>query len=566
MSRLGRSRGSRRLASVALALLLALGACGSGCGDNLTAADGAAAPDAAPAASDSGAADAVSADSGPTELRVLFIGNSYTYVNDLPGMLARIAATAGTPPAIRTDSVVQGGATLSDHWANGVAQARIAEGTWTHVVLQGQSLEALYPRDADFATYALQFGELVIGAGARPTLYVTWARAAGDSAYDPAYGQWVGPDELQDQITDGYTDAARQLPGSILACVGEAFRVTLRDHPEIVLHQSDNSHPTVAGTYLAAGTFYVALTGAPVPPASEVPDGVSAADAEALRAEALVGTRCSMVPLKAAVFLRPDSSWSCPIDFGTLGTTIPRYFFLTNSGFAPASMADAHTLGAPFAWSTGDAYPGGSGTALVDGGQFQFCGASLAVGDTCILAVNYLPGTDGSSALTIDVTDAYDAQVSCALQAATTTRALLTVSEFAGFFDCTDATCPPVGLSCYPGGGAATTLVVSNRGGASAVALGPGSDLAPPFVWGTTSAGAAYPGGSGTATVWGVDLPYCGSTLDAGAQCLVTVGFFPLDVIPAVDTAVDLAYADAVGPVRPDARRSIVGQVSTLPP
>ena len=546
------------------ALLGALLACG--CGDNAGQAGpqtDAGALEAAPP--DGGAADDAQAD-GDAALRVLFIGNSYTYANDLPGMLAQIAATAGTPPSITTDSVTQGGATLSDHWANGIAQARIAAEPWTHVVLQGQSLEALYPTDADFATYGVKWGQFIADAGAQPALFVTWARAAADTAYDPAAEQFVSPDEMQDRITDGYTDVAGQLPGSILACVGEAFRATLRDHPEIVLHQDDYSHPTAAGTYLAASTIYVALVGAPVPPASEVPDGVSVADAEALRAEALVGTRCAMVPLKAAVFMRPDSTWSCPVDFGTLGLTIPHYFFLTNRGFAPAAIADAHTLAAPFAWSAGDAFPGGAGTALVDGGQFQFCGASLEVGDTCVLAVSYVPGADGSSALTIDVTGAYDTQVSCALQAATTTRALLTVSEFAGFFDCTDATCAPIDLSCYPGGGTATTLVVSNRGGATAVALGPGSDLAPPFVWGTTNAGSGYPGGSGTATIWGVELPYCGATLEVGAQCLVTVGYFPPDLIPEVDTAVDLSYADAVGPVSPDARRSLVGRVSTLPP
>jgi hypothetical protein len=308
-----------------LALLGALLVCG--CGDN--------AGQAGPPGSDAGTLEAAPLDAGIDDagpgdgdaaLRVLFIGNSYTDVNDLPGMLARIAATAGTPPAITTDAVTQGGATLSDHWANGIAQTRIAAEPWTHVVLQGQSLEALYPADADFATYAVKWGQLIADAGARPTLYVTWARAAADSAYDPGMEQFVNPDEMQDRITDGYTDVAGQLPGSLLACVGEAFRATLRDHPEIVLHQSDNSHPTAAGTYLAASTFYVALAGTPVPPASEVPDGVSAADAEALRAEALVGTRCATVPLKAAVFVRPDSTWSCPADFGTLGLAIPRYF------------------------------------------------------------------------------------------------------------------------------------------------------------------------------------------------------------------------------------------------
>jgi hypothetical protein len=273
-----------------------------------------------------------------------------------------------------------------------------------------------------------------------------------------------------------------------------------------------------------------------------------------------------MVPLKAAVTVSAEGGGTCPLDFGSLGTAIPRFLFLTNKGFVPSTITDAHTLGAPFAWRTGGAFPGGTGTALVNGGHFQFCSGSLAVGDTCVVAVTYQPGTEGSSKLTLDISDSYDPQVSCALTGASTSRALLTVSEFAGFFDCTDATCAPVGLSCSAGASALTTLVVSNRGGAPAVTLGPGSALSPPFVWGTKAASAPFPGGSGRATVWGVDLPYCGATLDVGAQCIVTVGFFPTAAGPAVTTSVDLAYADADGPLAADARRTLVGQVATLPP
>ena len=54
-------------------------------------------------------------DAGPATLHVLFIGNSYTYVNDLPGMLQHISETAGVPPNILTQQVTVGGATLASH-------------------------------------------------------------------------------------------------------------------------------------------------------------------------------------------------------------------------------------------------------------------------------------------------------------------------------------------------------------------------------------------------------------------------------------------------------------------
>ncbi len=186
---------------------------------------------------DAGSLGDAPVDARPKDLRILFIGNSYTYVNDLPGMLSRIAATSGVLPTITTDQIVQGGARLIDHWNNGVAQGRIRDGGFTHVVLQGQSEEAALPYDSDvFALSARHFGDLAVGAGAQPTLFVTWARAPGDGDYDAGNpnGAFVGPEQMQDSLTWTYANVARRWPASILACVGEAFRQSLKRDPGTV--------------------------------------------------------------------------------------------------------------------------------------------------------------------------------------------------------------------------------------------------------------------------------------------------------------------------------------------
>src|SRR5437868_1227446 len=68
-------------------------------------------------------------------LRVLFIGNSLTYSNDLPAMVAALAKSAGKRPLV-FQSVVEGGFSLEDHWDRGDAQRAIAQGKWDVVVLQ----------------------------------------------------------------------------------------------------------------------------------------------------------------------------------------------------------------------------------------------------------------------------------------------------------------------------------------------------------------------------------------------------------------------------------------------
>jgi hypothetical protein len=83
--------------------------------------------------------------------------------------------------------------------------------------------------------------------------------------------------------------------------------------------------------------------------------------------------------------------------------------------------------------------------------------------------------------------------------------------------------------------------------------------LAPPFQWGIDG-GASFPGGTGHGTVDSVSFDYCSQAgLAPGEQCLVTVGFAPDDG-GVYETAVDLAYADPISPVAPDAIRHLAGR------
>jgi hypothetical protein len=250
------------------------------------------APDAGAAvdsgvAPDSGAVDRAAAGetrpgAAPADhLRVLFVGNSYVFVNDLPGRLRRIADTAGAPPSIETAEVTVPGSTLQMHWDRGDPQKRIDEKTWTEVVIQGNSLEPLSQPEL-FGRYAALLADRAVAAGARPLLYATWARAPGD----PAYAEpWSGatPAGMQALLTQAYAQVAGRYPSGVLVKVGDAFRLSLAERPALVLHQADRSHPTLAGTYLAACTFYISLTGKKVPAASEIPPGLTAADAAHLR-------------------------------------------------------------------------------------------------------------------------------------------------------------------------------------------------------------------------------------------------------------------------------------------
>lgn len=194
---------------------------------------------------------------GPSDdgscLRILFIGNSYTYVNDLPGTLARLAQAGGH--TIETDSLANGGATLADHLSDAETAARLDSRAWDFVVLQEQSQ---IPSIADSRDYSMfPAARSLVGEierrGEKPIFFMTWAHRDGA----PDYGM---PDyeTMQHAVDRAYYSIARELDVAV-APVGDTWLVVRRQDPDIALWQDDGSHPSTAGTYLAACVFYAAV-------------------------------------------------------------------------------------------------------------------------------------------------------------------------------------------------------------------------------------------------------------------------------------------------------------------
>ncbi|MEH6546893.1 MAG: hypothetical protein V7701_10715, partial [Sneathiella sp.] len=76
--------------------------------------------------------------SGPEEeTRVLFIGNSLTYANDLPKMISEIVDASGRKMSYQ--SVTPGGSRLIQHAQSKQVIEEMADGPWDFIVLQEQS-------------------------------------------------------------------------------------------------------------------------------------------------------------------------------------------------------------------------------------------------------------------------------------------------------------------------------------------------------------------------------------------------------------------------------------------
>jgi hypothetical protein len=189
----------------------------------------------------------------PSTLRVLFIGNSYTYFNNLGDMVAGIAA-AGTGPKIMPTLAVRGGQPLSWHLENGPAMAALKTGTWDYVVLQEHSLLGVATLDgkpviADpsaFHAAAREWARRIRSVGAKPILFMTWARRS------------ALPEQAR--LSEAYVSIGRELNVDV-APVGEAWSAARTRWLSLDLHIFDESHPTPAGSYLAACVIFSTLTG-----------------------------------------------------------------------------------------------------------------------------------------------------------------------------------------------------------------------------------------------------------------------------------------------------------------
>jgi hypothetical protein len=201
--------------------------------------------------------------STPKPLRVLFIGNSYTFVNNLPKLLEAVAASQKDGPRIETETSLRGGMALKWHWEEGKALEAIRRGGWDYVVLQEHSLLGRIPASgtepvvndpASYLEYGRKFDAEIRKAGARTILYATWARD--------------GYPEQQRRLDDAFVLLARET-GAGLVPTGLAWTLAKIEAPGIRLYMPDRSHPSMAGSYLNALVFYRCLTGRNVsdPPA-----------------------------------------------------------------------------------------------------------------------------------------------------------------------------------------------------------------------------------------------------------------------------------------------------------
>jgi hypothetical protein len=188
-------------------------------------------------------------------LRVLFVGNSFTYVHNVPALVQGVASSL-PGPCIETSMIASGGATLEDHWHNDVVASRIREGHWTQVVLNDQStfgegwwLEGkarVGTSGRELMDFGERFAQLIRQSGAIPVFLAHWANADA-------------PARDQQALDYMFSRVARQ-NDSGLAQAGWGIKHMQAQLSSITPYFTDGHHLSPAGAYLEAMIVYSTLT------------------------------------------------------------------------------------------------------------------------------------------------------------------------------------------------------------------------------------------------------------------------------------------------------------------
>ncbi|MBQ8638349.1 MAG: SGNH/GDSL hydrolase family protein [Lachnospiraceae bacterium] len=173
-------------------------------------------------------------------MRVLFIGNSHTYVNDMPRLFAELARKDGY--SCEVTMITHGGWFLAQHQEDPQTRFNILYGNYDYVVLQ----EHAHPfgPEEKMINAAKAINQWIREAGSTPVAYMTWSEK-------------VNP-EGQARMTAAYEQMAAEI-GAVLAPVGVEWWKFMKENPGVEMYAPDGEHASLTGSRLAAEVIWKAI-------------------------------------------------------------------------------------------------------------------------------------------------------------------------------------------------------------------------------------------------------------------------------------------------------------------
>ncbi len=191
------------------------------------------------------------------DVSILFVGNSYTHMNDMPFLFDKIAKSKGK--SVHVEMNTRSSSTFNIHTTRPDLFEAIKSRKWDYVVLQGFSRELAYePEYIDTASLPY-FSQIIDSIKANNPctnllLYMTWG-------YKEGYEHLEETDtyeKMTERITNGYQYLSKTFNIPIVP-VGQVWKEFRSQYPEIELYDKDKAHPSKKGSYLSACTFFASI-------------------------------------------------------------------------------------------------------------------------------------------------------------------------------------------------------------------------------------------------------------------------------------------------------------------
>ena len=204
-------------------------------------------------------ANAFAGEETESPIRILFVGNSLTYYNDMPSIFQGIAEASDV--SVEIDCLANGSYYFS-YYASETSnygikyRSLLNNGNYDYVVLQGQSSELIRVYNSSSLPSASTLVDLARDAGATPIFYMTWGLSNG---YSYIGGDGTKYEYTYDSMTDALSDAYYTLGNELgvkVSPVGQNFKNYEKLFGDVDLISNDEKHPTFAGSYLVACTLY----------------------------------------------------------------------------------------------------------------------------------------------------------------------------------------------------------------------------------------------------------------------------------------------------------------------
>ena len=214
-------------------------------------------------------------------LDVLFIGNSYTYANNMPQMVSDIALSFGD--TLNFVSSTTGGATFNVHSTNTNTLNKISQKPWDYIVLQAQSQEPSFS-PTQVANDVFPYAQILIDSiesnsnCTEPIFFMTWGRKYGDQQncqFYPPICTYLG---MQQRLRESYLHMTFN-HNATCSPVGICWKESIAQDSTLNLFSPDNSHPSIYGSYLAACAFYSTIFKKPSLGSDYIPNGIDTSTA-----------------------------------------------------------------------------------------------------------------------------------------------------------------------------------------------------------------------------------------------------------------------------------------------